>query len=179
MVKRLKIQHVYGLVTSGHASAQCGLPAALLKAEGHACRCRTHRIRHAKTLTHTQKFPRRLLWFILAVHRSNRITGAWLNAFVLTPAFTLLFRYCTCCDTGRALAKEELCWLLYELHGGYHDDPFLFLFSGMDWSVRMRWWRISCVPTRCCSVRWVLDLFTTSRRWPTWSQHSVNTALDL
>jgi len=54
------------------------------KAEGHISRGRMHSIRHTQTLSHTQKFPRRPLWFILAVQCSNRIIGMWLHAFLLS-----------------------------------------------------------------------------------------------
>lgn len=43
-----------------------------------------HSIRHTQTLSHTHKFPRRPLWFILAVQCSKCITGMWLHAFLLS-----------------------------------------------------------------------------------------------
>ncbi len=150
-------------------TAQCGLPAALLKgwrswlsvkdAQHQAC---------TDSLTHSQIPQASSVVHLSHSALKNRITGMWLHAFLLSScAHTMiLFRYRTCFDTG---SKEIL---LYELEAIMMIALFLCRDGLISKDEMMAYFLRA---TRCCSVRWGLVLFTTSRRWLTWSQRSVNT----
>lgn len=161
------------LVTSGHAAYHCGLPAALLKGwrSWLPVKDAQHQAR-TDSLTHSQ-IPQASS--VVHLSRSALKPHYW-HVTACISSELLRSHLWFCSDIVPVLTQEakKYCFMSWRL-------PWwsLSFCAGMDWSVRMRWWRISCVPTRCCSVRWGLVLFTTSRRWLTWSQHSVNTALDL